>query len=83
MTRITVDAQLGAKLAQAEGFLEICDSSGEVLGYFHPALRNPASPSLKELSPFSDEEIEEFRRQPGGRSLAEIWRDLASNGGTQ
>jgi hypothetical protein len=26
--------------------------------------------------PFSDDEIERFRRQPGGRSLDEILRDL-------
>ena len=78
MSKIVVDAELGAKLAQAEGMLEICDPSGQILGVFHPVPWPPGVKSLKDLSPYSDEEIEEFRKQPGGRPLREIWKDLDS-----
>ena len=73
MTKITVDAALGAKLVSADDWLEICDPAGETLGYFQPV--RPRG-RLKELSPFSDREIEERRKNRSGRPLDDILKDL-------
>ena len=83
MSKIVVDAELGAKLAEAAGMLEVCDPSGRILGSFYPIPWPPGAKSLKDLSPYSDEEIEEFRKEKGGRPLREIWKDLDGEGGDQ
>ena len=72
MTKVTIDAETQAKLNGLNDFLEVCDESGRTLGYFFP----PGT--LKYLSPFSDEEIEELRKQRTGRPLKEILKDLES-----
>ena len=73
MTKVTLDAATLAKLKDLNELLEVCDESGRTLGYFHPVV---PSESLKAMSPFSDEEIEEFRQQRTGRPLSEILSDL-------
>ena len=73
MMRLCVDAALEAKLTQAGGPLEICDQAGRTIGFFQPT---PPPGTLKELSPFSDEEIEELSKQCSGRPLNEILSDL-------
>lgn len=83
MTKLVVDAQLGAKLAEAGDLLEICDPSGKILGVFHPVPWPPGAKSLKDLSPYSDAEIEQFQKQKGGRPLSEIWKDLTGEGAGQ
>lgn len=78
MMKLSVDAEFQAQLTQADGLVEICDASGRTLGFFHPS---PPG-TLKEMSPFSDEEIEQLAKQREGRPLAEIWNDLESQHGT-
>jgi hypothetical protein len=36
MSRITVDAAMASKLAQADQVIELCDPAGRILGRFHP-----------------------------------------------
>ena len=73
MTKITIDSETRAKLNGLKDFFQVCDESGQTLGYFLP----PGF--LKYLSPFSDEEIERRRQQPRtGRPLKEILNDLES-----
>lgn len=79
MMRLSVDAAFQAKLTQAGGPLEICDQSGRTIGFFQPT---PLPGTLKELSPFSDEEIEQLAKQREGRPLADIWNDLERQHGT-
>lgn len=74
MTKLTVDSQTRAKLNNLEELIELCDESGRTLGYFHPT-RSPNGGSANS-SPFSDEEIEQRRKQPPGRPLAEIVKEL-------
>ena len=74
MTRIVIDAQTWAKLSDAHELIELCDRSGHTLGYYQPALRVGAVDGQTIHSPYSDEEIEERRRQTGGQSLAEFVR---------
>ena len=74
MVRITVTDDLGSKLAQTIEPAEICDPSGRVVGFFYPDPRlRPGS--LRELSPLTDEELDE-RRKGTGRPLSDILRDL-------
>jgi hypothetical protein len=53
--------------------VEVRDPNGNFLGTFAPPYGKPP-PGYK--SPFTDEQIEEFRKQPDGRSLADILGDL-------
>ncbi len=81
MSKLVVDAALGEKLARAEGMLPICDLSGKVLGVFQPFYQPRDSEEAKHLSPFSDDEIEQLRKQRTGRPLSEIWVDLERGAG--
>ncbi len=75
MTRVTADAVLLSKLGNCESVVELCDETGRLLGYFHPA-GAPSKIEGENLSPISDEEIERCRSQRTGRSLTEILADL-------
>jgi hypothetical protein len=70
MTKLTVNADMQAKIAGLNDFAELCDESGRTLGYFFP----PGT--LTALSPFSDEEIERRRKDRSGRPLSDILKDL-------
>jgi hypothetical protein len=71
MTKIIVDAATRANLHNLDTLLEVCDESGQTLGYFHPQ-----GPPSRVPSPFSDEEIERRRQQRTGKPLAEILERL-------
>ncbi|MCH8047260.1 MAG: hypothetical protein IID44_26460 [Planctomycetes bacterium] len=79
MMKLSVDAEFQAKLTQAGGPLEICDQSGHTIGFFQPV---PPPGQLKKMSPFSDDQIEQFQQQRTGRPLPEIWNDLEIRHGT-
>lgn len=78
MTKLTVDRELKAKLANFEDLIELCDESGQVVGFFHPVAANGVSSQTK--SPISDEEIEAARQQRTGRPLGDILGDLDRQG---
>jgi hypothetical protein len=71
MTRIMLDAGTAAQLHNLNEVLEVCDESGQTRGFFHPA-----GPGQQNRSPFTREQLEEFRKQRTGRPLAHIIRDL-------
>ena len=73
MTRVVIDAQTWAKLSDPHELLELCDPSGKTLGYYQPAFRTGSIEGNQIQSPYTDDEIEERRRQSGGQSLAEFW----------
>ncbi len=77
MTRVIIDAETWSKLSDAHELLELCDASGQTLGYYQPAFRIGVVDGRKVRSPYTDEEIEERRRQAGGETLAEFWKALA------
>jgi hypothetical protein len=77
MSIIVNDAILLKQLTQASGSVEVRDANGNFLGTFAPP-PGKLPPGVK--SPHTDEEIEEFRKQPGGRPLADILRDLEKQG---
>ncbi|HEV2971500.1 MAG TPA: hypothetical protein VGY55_16105 [Pirellulales bacterium] len=76
MTRVIVSAAIQAQLHNLDDVLEVCDESGRTLGFFHPAMQADRSTGEKIASPYSDREIEEFRKQRTGRPLSEILKDL-------
>ena len=75
MTRITIDAETWANLRDQNGLLELCDPAGRTLAYFQPVVRVGKVEGGKIRSPYTDEEIEQLRRQTGGKSLAEFWKE--------
>jgi hypothetical protein len=75
MQSVTLDASTRAKLHNLTDLTEFRDEAGRVLGHFLPIDRPPAVESGRNC-PHTDEEIQQLRRQTGGRSLAEIWKSL-------
>jgi hypothetical protein len=71
MTRLIVSSELRSQLLTAGDYTEICDAQGHLLGYFMPK-----SVSDDIYRPPTDEELAEAEREPGGRPLADILRDL-------
>jgi hypothetical protein len=76
MTRVIGNAAIRAQLHNLDAALEVCDESGQTLGYFHPIIESSGE---KITSPYSDEEIEELRKQRTGRPLTEILKDLRAS----
>lgn len=76
MTRLILDEALRAKLSGVVEYAELCDESGRMLGFFVPAAAYDPALYREFRSPISDEEIERRRREPGGRTLKEIWARL-------
>ncbi len=75
MTRLVIDAQTWANLSGQSELLELCDPAGRTLAVYQPAVRTGIVEGGKARSPYTDEEIEERRRQAGGRPLAEFWKE--------
>lgn len=70
MTKITIDQETRAKLSGLREHVELCDETGNTIGYFLP------TGVLKHLSPLPDEEIERRREKRSGRPLRDILREL-------
>ncbi len=75
MNRVVVDEAVRSKLRNLDE-VELCDESGRKVGHFlseelyRRLLYDWANAQI------TDEELERRRRQPGGRTLAEIWSRL-------
>ena len=74
MTRLVLDAETIGKLCAAHERVEVCDVNGQTLGYFLPSTDRGLYKIFD--CPFTEEEIERARNEPGGRSLQEILTDL-------
>jgi hypothetical protein len=75
MTKVIVGESLRAQLPSLAERIEFCDEAGKTLGRFLP------EDVYRELvracaGHISEEEIERRRREPRGRTLAEIWKSL-------
>ena len=75
MNKVVVDEAVRARLASVDE-VELCDQCGRTVGHFlsedlyRRLLYDWANAQI------TDEELERRRRQPGGRTLAEIWARL-------
>ena len=74
MVRVTIDDAVRSQLGDLSSFIELCDASGRVLGYFTPA-EDPTQYEGVD-SPENDNELDRRSRQESERPLNEILRDL-------
>lgn len=74
MSITITDSALIEQLRRINGDVELKDPSGSVLGRFVADNRFKLPPGVK--SPFTEEQLQELRKQRGGRPLADILRDL-------
>jgi hypothetical protein len=74
--KVTLDDDLRAKLNGLNEEVEFCEASGETVGYYVP--RQQFLRMLVDISKaqVSDEELERRANEPGGSTLAEIWKRL-------
>jgi hypothetical protein len=72
MTQITLSSGQVQQLSDGPTLVECRDSAGKLVGYLHVAGRN----GPVEIPEFSAEQLAEYEREPGGRSLGEILTDL-------
>ena len=76
MSQVTLDNDLRAKLNGLNQHIEVRDEEGNVVGHFLPrALFRELLLAWADVH-FPIEEMERRRQDPGGRSLAEIWKSL-------
>lgn len=75
MDKIVVNDLLRTQLSDLEP-IEFCDENGKTLGHFLPENLYKDLVIGWSKSNISDEELERRRREPEGRTLAEIWKSL-------
>ncbi len=73
MIRVVVDEAISEKLTELGDSAELCDASGRLLGYFHPAEDDDYEGYD---SPLPEAELARRAREGGGRTLGEIVADL-------
>lgn len=76
MTPLTVDADLRARLRGLTDHLELRDESGEVLGHYIPGRKGPVRLLPADACPYSLDDLVRMRNESGGKSLAEIVKQL-------
>jgi hypothetical protein len=74
MTKVILDQATLPKFQNVKDRAEICDEAGRTVGYFIPVADRSLYQTVK--VPFTEEELDRFEQEPGGRSLAEILADL-------
>jgi hypothetical protein len=74
--KIVLDPALRAKLNNLNHELEFCDESGRTLGHFLPPEVYQKLLYAWLNAQVTDEELEQVSQEPGGRTLAEIWKSL-------
>jgi hypothetical protein len=76
MSKVILDDVLRAKLNGLNEQVEICDETGRRVGHFVPEeVYKELLYALIDLQ-ITPEELERRRREPRGRTLAEIWKSL-------
>ena len=76
MTRLVLDAETAARFQNVSEQVELCDANGQTLGYFQPVNGQRAPTDLDRQGPFTREQLEQFRSEPGGKPLSEILKRL-------
>jgi hypothetical protein len=78
MTRVVLDKKTLAKLSKPARKVEIYDEEGNLVGIFAPIMDQGTNGSIE--VPFTNEELDRFEKEQGGRTLAEILADLERRG---
>jgi hypothetical protein len=76
MNKVIVDSDIRSKLNGLASQLELCDEAGNTLGHFVPPGLYKEMLSAWLNARVTDEELERASQEPGGRTLAEIWKSL-------
>jgi hypothetical protein len=76
MTRITLDSALRDRLGNITEQIELCNESGETLGYFIPGPGRSRQGGGQFEPPYTAEEIAASRKVRTGRTLDEILKDV-------
>ena len=76
MRKVVLDDTLRAKLNGFNGPVELCAENGEPLGHFLPTDMYREMLIAWSKAHISDEELERRMNEPGGHTLAEIWKSL-------
>jgi hypothetical protein len=77
MGKLIVDEELRAKLNGSGADVELCDPTGEPFGYFLPKDEYvKLLYALERQQPVDTDELDRRAKEPGGRTLAEIWKRL-------
>jgi hypothetical protein len=79
MTRVTIDADVLAKLKSIGDVAELCDEAGRVVGLFTPMADRSLYKQVE--PPVSEEELDRIEKEGGGRPLREILDDLEKKHG--
>jgi hypothetical protein len=72
LQKVVLDESLRARLQNLNELIELRDESGKVVGHFLPLNQPTGLIDALRLCPHSDEELERFGQEPGGRTLAEM-----------
>ena len=72
MNRIAVDSVAASQLQGLILPVEIVDETGKTLGRFIPS----REVLERDQCPYTPEELEEMRNEPGGCTLEELWKSL-------
>jgi len=67
MDKLTIDSSLRDRLGGLQSGLELCDETGQTLGYFVPVVHDDPELYRRAAAQISDEELERRRREPGKR----------------
>ena len=78
MNRAVADDNLRSRLGEFHAQTELYDKDGNVLGIFTPAPVNDAALYDYIASQISDEELERRKKEPGGKTTAELLEYLQS-----
>jgi hypothetical protein len=76
MDKVIVDSAVQAQLHHFQEALELCDQTGRTLGHYLPADVYREMLLAWSKARTTDEELERRRQEPGGHTLAEIWKRL-------
>jgi hypothetical protein len=78
MSKLILDATLRSKLNGLNEQMEVCDETGQTVGFFLPKHVLFELQRLADGCPYSWEELERHSKQTGGCSLEEIWQRLGA-----
>jgi len=79
MSSVVIDDALRARLNGLTEPTAFYDEAGRVLGHFVPAVPAAFTPPPTDRCPYSAEELEQFRAETGGSTLAEFWKRLGQS----
>jgi hypothetical protein len=74
VTKVILDQTTESRFTNLSDRAEICDHQGRTIGIFIPVVGRALYGRVP--VPFTEEELDRFEQEPGGRPLADILADL-------